>query len=126
MADRLYFREISRLTRVHWTTLYGLLRGRKAQRRTREKLEQARVKLKRAGLKWPPVGHEAQFPTNVARFARQRKIPFDQAERLARARLKPVESMSPKELQHIVQSMSKFPTLYTSRNNDNAAVKKNK
>ena len=119
MAENVNLVQIAKITGIHRTTLYGLLRGRKPQRLTRQKLEAAKDRLRDAGLQWPPEP-EVTFPGNVAKFARRNRIAFDTAENLLSLRLKPVEQMSSRELNHIITSLASFPDLYRYKDNRTA------
>lgn len=98
-------REIARRSGVSRWTVYRIVRGE-----TRPRAATVH-KLREAGVEFPRL-LRVEYPRNVVDFARRRNLSVNDLEKLMGVRLKPIELMTEKELEHITDAMSSFPKLY--------------
>jgi len=98
--------EIARRSGVSRWTLYRMLRGQtRPQAATVEKLRRAGVEL--------PLLDRVEYPRNVHDFGRRRRMSIDVLDKLMGLGLKPIDLMTEKEIEHILDAMSRYPKLYS-------------
>jgi len=97
--------EIARRSDIPRCTVHRWLRGETRPRPS--SLE----KLRKAGVELSLI-LRAEYPRNVVDFARRRNLTVNDLQRLMGVRLKPIDLMTDKELEHILEAMSSFPKLY--------------
>lgn len=68
-------------------------------------------KLRKAGIEVERL-LRVEYPRNVVDFAQRRNLTVNDLQRLVAVRMKPVDLMTDKELEHITDAMSSFPKLY--------------
>ena len=98
--------DVARRSGVSRWTVYRTVRGRTRPR------PGTLEKLRRAGIEIPAVVR-LEIPRNVHDFAQHFGLSLNEVEKLVNTELKPVDLMTERELQHVLDGMSSFPGLYT-------------